>query len=42
MIVDPTAFVQAVSSNVAPIPSIVPGVEPVYQKATDIGKRTLW
>lgn len=41
MIIDPSAVVQAVSS-VAPIPTVLPGSEPIYQKAGDIGNRTLW
>ncbi|ERF71652.1 hypothetical protein EPUS_00641 [Endocarpon pusillum Z07020] len=41
MIVDPTALVKA-SSSVAPIPTVIPGPENVYQKAGDVGNRTLW
>jgi hypothetical protein len=44
MIIDPTAIVQAVqaSSSVAPIPTVIPGNEPIYQTAGDVGNRTLW
>ncbi|KAF7509002.1 hypothetical protein GJ744_008397 [Endocarpon pusillum] len=41
MIIDPTALVKA-SSSVAPIPTVIPGPENVYQKAGDVGNRTLW
>lgn len=43
MIIDPSAIVQAVaSSSVSPIPTVIPGNEPIYQVAGDIGNRTLW
>lgn len=30
------------TSSVAPIPTVVPGTEPIYQQAGDVGNRTLW
>jgi bacteriorhodopsin len=47
MIVEPQmleALKKSVSatSSVAPIPTVVPGVDPIYQKAGDVGNRTLW
>ena len=41
MIIDPTALIKA-SSSVAPIPTVVPSPQIVYQKAGDVGNRTLW
>ena len=47
MIVEPQmleALKKSVSatSSVAPIPTVVPGVDPIFQKAGDVGNRTLW
>lgn len=41
MIIDPTAVLQA-SSSVLPVPTVIPGNEPIYQKSGDVGNRTLW
>lgn len=30
------------TSSVAPIPTVVPGTDPVYYKSGDVGNRTLW
>ena len=30
------------SSSVAPIPTVFPGNEDIYQEAGDVGNRTLW
>lgn len=42
MIIDPSAILQAASASVAPIPTVIPGSEPIYAKAGDVGNRTLW
>ncbi|KAK8195957.1 hypothetical protein M8818_007108 [Zalaria obscura] len=43
MIIDPVQALAAASptSSVAPIPTVIPTL-PEYQKATDVGNRTLW
>ena len=41
MIVHPEMLAKA-SSSVAPIPTVIPGVPPVYETAGDVGNRTLW
>lgn len=38
MIIDPLKA----SSSVAPVPTVIPGSDPVYVKAGDVGNRTLW
>jgi hypothetical protein len=30
------------SSSVLPLPTVVPGTDPEYQVAGDVGNRTLW
>jgi len=35
-------LVPAASSSVAPIPTVVPGPAITFQKAGDVGNRTLW
>ena len=41
MIVHPEMLAKA-SSSVAPIPTVIPGVPPIYETAGDVGNRTLW
>ncbi|KPI45543.1 Opsin-1 [Cyphellophora attinorum] len=44
MIVEP-GMVEALkkaTSTVAPIPTVIPGADPIYQTAGDVGNRTLW
>src|ERR1700722_4456852 len=35
-------LVHAASSSVAPIPTVIPGPAVTFQKASDVGNRTLW
>jgi len=43
MLVDPTMLAHLVpTSSVAPIPTVIPGSEPIYEKAGSAGHRTLW
>lgn len=42
MIVEPAMLEALKTSSVAPIPTVIPGTEPVYVKAGDVGNRTLW
>lgn len=30
------------TASVAPIPTVIPGAEPIYQVASDAGHKTLW
>ena len=34
--------VSKAAESVAPIPTVVPGSEPIYQVASDAGQKTLW
>ena len=51
MIVDPqitnmlkstSLLLPTASSSVAPVPTVIPGDTPIYQKSGDVGNRTLW
>jgi len=43
MIINPELLTASVAtSTVAPIPTITPGNDPLYEKAGDVGNRTLW
>lgn len=43
MIVNPEMLKHSsATSSVAPIPTVIPGAEPTYVKAGDVGNRTLW
>jgi hypothetical protein len=40
MIIDSTAILKP--SPVDPMPTVIPGTEPIYVTAGDVGNRTLW
>lgn len=44
MLISPEMLKSAASasSSIAPIPTVIPGSEPVYVEAGDVGNRTLW
>ena len=42
MIVNPEILKATASSSVAPIPTVFPDPIPTFQKAGDVGNRTLW
>lgn len=45
MIVEPQmleALKKSATSTVAPIPTVIPGADPIFEHAGDLGNRTLW
>lgn len=45
MIVEPQyleAMKTHATSSVAPLPTVIPGTDPIYVRAGDVGNRTLW
>lgn len=42
MIVHPDMLKAAATSTVSAIPTVIPGDEPIYYSAGDVGNRTLW
>jgi hypothetical protein len=44
MIVEPQMLeaLKHTTSTVSPLPTVIPGTDPIYQRAGDIGNRTLW
>lgn len=41
MIVNPE-MMKSKTSSVAPVPTVIPGNDPIYVEAGDVGNRTLW
>lgn len=37
-----TPLLPTSSSSVAPVPTVIPGEDPVFQEMQDTGRRTLW